>query len=74
MNSLILGGAGLMLVGLLGFAVPYITTQQTHEVAHIGALKIDATEEHTVAIPQILAGGAAGLGIILFGLGFSRRV
>ena len=66
-------GAVLVLVGLLGFAIPIFTTQQTREVARIGDLKIQTTEATAYAIPPLLSGGAVLLGVVLIGAGIYQR-
>jgi hypothetical protein len=68
-NSLVIVGAIMALLGLAGFAIPIITTQETREVARIGELKIQATENRSFAIPPLLSGGAMALGVFLIGLG-----
>jgi uncharacterized membrane protein YedE/YeeE len=73
MTGLMMGGAGLLLLGLLGFAVPYFTTQHTKDVAKIGDLKLQTTEHTTYAVPPIVAGGAVVLGVVLIGAGMYRR-
>ena len=73
MNGLMIGGVVLALLGLLGFAIPIFTTQQTKEVARIGDLKLQSTESTSYAIPPILSGGAVVLGVVLIGAGFYRK-
>jgi hypothetical protein len=68
-NSLVIVGAIMALLGLAGFAIPIVTTQETREVARIGELKIQATENRSFAIPPLLSGGAMALGVFLIGLG-----
>jgi hypothetical protein len=72
-NGLIFAGAVLVILGLIGFAIPIFTTQQTTEVAKIGDLKIQNTESTTHNIPPILSGGVLVLGIVLVGAGFYQR-
>lgn len=72
-NGLTMIGAVLAVLGLIGLAVPYFTTQETKEVARIGDLKLQATEHKTYAIPPIVSGGALVLGVILIGAGVYRR-
>ena len=67
MNGLMIIGIILVVAGVLGFAVPVFTTQQTKEVARIGDLKLQNTEDTSHRIPPILSGGALVLGIILIG-------
>jgi hypothetical protein len=73
MSGLMIGGAVLLLLGLLGFAVPYFTTQQTKDVAKVGDLKLQTTEQTTYAVPPLVSGGAMVLGVVLLGAGLYRR-
>ncbi len=73
MTGLMLGGAILVLIGLIGFAIPVFTTQQTKDVARIGDVKIQATENTAHVIPPMVAGGALVLGALLLGVGIVRR-
>lgn len=73
MTGLMVFGAVLVLIGLLGFAVPYFTTQQTKDVAKVGDLKLQTTEHTTYAVPPLVSGGAVVLGIVLIGAGLYRR-
>lgn len=73
MNSLMLGGTVLVLVGLLAFAVPVFSTQHTEDVARIGDLKLQTTEHHWYVIPPYVSGGALILGVLLIGAGFYQR-
>ena len=72
-NGVLLVGAVLALLGIIGLAVPVITTQETREVARIGEFKIQATLDKAFAIPPLLSGGALALGIVLLGAGLFRR-
>ena len=73
MSKLMLGGAVLVILGVLGFAVPYFITSSTDEVAKVGDVKLEATEHTTHAVPPALAGGLLLLGIVLLGMGATRR-
>lgn len=74
MNKLTMGGAVLVLLGLLGFAIPMFTTEQTKDVAKIGDLKLQTTESTSHIIPPMLAGSAVVLGVVLIGVGvFQKR-
>ncbi|HEY4173115.1 MAG TPA: hypothetical protein VGM42_08810 [Rhodopila sp.] len=73
MPALMIGGVILILLGLLGFAVPYFTTQQTKDVARVGDLKIQATQHTTYVVPPLVSGGAVVLGVVLLGAGMYRR-
>jgi hypothetical protein len=69
----LIAGVILVIIGLVGVAVPYITTQQTKDVATIGDLKLQTTESKSYAIPPLVSGGAVVLGIVLIGAGLYRR-
>ncbi len=73
MKMLMIGGAVLIVLGLLGFAVPIFTTQQTEEVAHVGDLKLQTTENTSHVIPSFLSAGALVLGIVLVGGGLYQK-
>ena len=73
MNGLTLCGVALVLLGLIGFAIPIFTTQQTKEVAKVGDLKLQATESTTHVVPPILSGGALVLGVVLIGAGLYQK-
>ena len=72
-NGLILVGAILALVGIIALGIPRITTQETKEVARIGDLKIQATEDKPYVIPPFVSGGVLLLGVVLIGAGMMSR-
>jgi hypothetical protein len=57
----------------LGFAIPVFTTHQTRDVARIGELKIQTTEDTPHIIPPLLSGGVLMLGVILIGLSVYQK-
>jgi hypothetical protein len=73
MKGLTIVGAVLVVLGLLGFAIPIFTTQQTKDVAKLGDLKLQTTESTSHVVPPFLSGGALVLGVILIGAGFYRN-
>jgi hypothetical protein len=73
MGKLISAGAVLVVLGVLGFAIPYFTTQDTKDVAKVGDLKIQATESTSHSIPPAAAGAAMLLGVLLVGAGFYKK-
>jgi hypothetical protein len=73
MNGLVMGGAALAILGLIGLAIPVFTTQETKEVAKIGDIKLQTTENTSHVIPPIVSGGALALGVVLVGAGLYRR-
>jgi hypothetical protein len=66
-------GAILIVLGILGFAIPYFTTQDTKDVAKLGDLKIQTTESTTHSVPPAAAGAAMVLGILMLGAGFLKK-
>lgn len=72
-SPLILIGAVLVALGLIGFAIPMFTTQETRDVAKIGDLKIQTTETTSHIVPPLLSGGVLVLGVILIGAGVYRK-
>jgi hypothetical protein len=73
MNGLTMIGAALAVLGLIGLAIPVFTTHDTKEVAKIGDLKLQSTENNSHVIPPLLSEGALALGVILIGAGLYRR-
>jgi hypothetical protein len=73
MKSITWFGAVLALLGILGLAIPVFTTSQTKEVAKLGDLKIQNTEQSTHVVPQPLSVGVLVLGVVLIGAGLYRR-
>jgi hypothetical protein len=72
-TGLMIGGAVLVLLGLLAFAIPVFTTRQTTDVARIGDLKLQTTENKSYVIPPFVGGGALILGVVLIGAGFYQK-
>ena len=72
-NGLMIIGVILVVVGLLGFAIPVFTTQKTEEVARIGNLKLQNTEDTSHRIPAILSGGVLVLGLIVIGTSLYQK-
>ncbi len=66
-------GVLLACLGILGLAIPVFTTSQTRNVAQLGGLKIQSTEQSTHVVPQALSAGALVLGVILIGAGLYKR-
>ena len=72
-KTLVTIGAIIAVIGLIALAIPVFTTQQTKDVAKIGDLKVQTTEEKTFVIPPLVAGGALLLGLVMVGAGYTRR-
>ena len=73
MNGLIIIGLVLVVLGVVGFAIPVFTTQETKEVARIGDLTLQNTEDTSHTIPPLLAGGALIVGLVLIGASLYRK-
>ena len=73
MNGLIIFGLMLVVLGAVGFAIPVFTTQETKEVARIGDLTLQNTEDTSHTIPPLLAGGALIVGLVLIGASLYRK-
>ena len=72
-GMLVIVGAVLAVVGLAGIAVPYFTTQQTKDVAKLGDLKIQSTQDTGHTIPPLLSEGVLALGVVMMGAGIMQR-
>jgi hypothetical protein len=66
-------GAVLALLGILGLAIPVFTTSQTRNVAQVGSLKIQSTEQSNHVVPRGLSAGVLVLGLVLVGAGLYQR-
>ena len=73
MKGLLLIGAALALLGLIGLAMPMFTTTDTKSVAKLGDLSIQAKEETPHTIPPIVSGGVLVIGVVLMGAGMLNR-
>ncbi len=73
MKSIVWLGALLAVLGIAGLAIPVFTTSQTKDVAKLGGLKIQSTEQSTHVVPQALSAGVLALGVILLGAGLYQR-
>lgn len=62
-------GAILLLLGIIGFSMPFFTTQDTHQVAKLGDLSVQTQQQTTHAIPIQVSVGAIIIGAILLGAG-----
>lgn len=71
-NILMILGALLALLGVVGLATPQFSTLQTNDVAQIGDLKVQTQESTSHTIPPLVGGGALALGLILLGGGLYR--
>ncbi len=73
MRALTMSGAVLVCIGLIALMIPVLMTQKTTDVARIGDLKLQTTEDRYYIIPPLLSGGVLLLGGILIAASFYRR-
>ena len=73
MKGIVIIGAILVILGLVGLAIPVFTTSQTKNVATLGDLKVQATEQTPHSIPPLLSGGVMILGVVLVGAGLYKN-
>lgn len=69
MRALVLLGVLLIVGGLAGLTMRFVSFTQTERVAEIGPLEVIQEKERTVAIPEIAAIAALliGLGLVIAG-------
>ncbi len=74
MKSVVIFGAIIALLGLLGFALPVFTTHEIKDVAKLGDIKIQ-TKKTSQVVPRVVSGGAIVLclGLIAAGLTMKGR-
>jgi hypothetical protein len=73
MKPIVIVGTILVLLGLLGLAMPEFTTHETKNVVALGDLKIQANEPTQHSIPPIVSGAAIIVGVVLLGSGLYRK-
>jgi hypothetical protein len=73
MKSITWFGAFIVLLGMLGLAIPIFTTSQTENVAQIGNLKIQSIEVSVPMVPQMLSSCVLVLGLLFVGAGLYPR-
>ncbi len=73
MKGLILIGAALALLGLIGLAMPYFTTTETKDVVKLGDLSVQSKEQTPHEIPPLVSGGVLAIGLVMMGAGMMKR-
>jgi hypothetical protein len=68
-KSIVILGAAVALIGLIAFAIPSFSTEQTRNVVDLGDLKVQAKTQETHVVPPIVSEGAIALGVLLIGAG-----
>jgi hypothetical protein len=72
-KTLVTIGAIIAVIGLIALAIPVFTTTETKDIAKVGDLKLQTTEEKSFVIPPLVAGGALVIGLVMLGAGYMRR-
>ena len=72
-NGIMLAGLALVIAGIMGFAIPAFTTRDTKEVARVGDLKIESSQETSHTVPPLLSAGLLLVGVVLIGAGLYRK-
>jgi len=73
LNGLTIIGAVFVVISALVFAAPFFTVQKTTDVARLGDLKLQTTENKTYTIPPLFGGAALVLGAGFISAGVVRR-
>ena len=73
MNGMMIIGAIFVVIGVLVFAIPFFSVQETRDVARVGDLKLQTTESKTYSVPPLLGGTALVLGVAFISAGFMQR-
>ena len=72
-NGIMLAGLALVIAGIMGFAIPAFTTRNTEEVARIGNLKIESSQDTFHSVPPLLSAGLLLLGVVMIGSSLYRK-
>ena len=74
MTSITWFGVAIALLAIVGLVAPVFTTSQTKDIASIGDVKIQSTEQSTHVVPVSLSAIALCAGIVLIGVGvYTKR-
>lgn len=66
-------GTVLIILGIVGLSYKYITYTTDEKVAEIGSVKVTAEKEKAVVISPVLSGLVVVAGLVLVGVGLSRK-
>jgi hypothetical protein len=72
-NAIMLVGSVLVIAGIMGFAIPAFTTRDSQEVARIGDLKIESSQDTFHTVPPLLSAGLLLVGVVLIGSSLYRK-
>jgi hypothetical protein len=69
MKAITVVGIVIALTAMIAMASPAFTTAQTKDIAKIGDVKLQSTEESTHVIPMALSVSLLAFGLVLVGAG-----
>jgi hypothetical protein len=73
MRSLTTIGLILAILGILGFIIPRVTFTEERTALDVGPIEVTTTQERSIPIPDIAAGAAVVVGLVLVAMGASKR-
>ena len=73
MRGMVLVGIVLIVLGILGLVLGGVSYTKDKETADLGPIDVSVEEKEKVAIPKVLSIGALVAGVILLGVGATRR-
>ena len=73
MKSITWFGVVVVLLAILGLTVPVFTTSQTKDIASLGDVKIQSSQQYTHVVPVSLSAIALALGLVLIGIGIYTK-
>jgi hypothetical protein len=73
MRSLTTIGVILAILGILGFIIPRVTFTEERTALDVGPIEVTTTQERSIPIPDIAAGAAVVVGLVLVAMGASKR-
>lgn len=73
MRSLTTIGVILAILGILGFIIPRVTFTEERTALEVGPVEVTTTQERSIPIPDIAAGAAVVVGLVLVAMGASKR-
>lgn len=66
-------GIILIVLGIVGFAVQRVSFTQRETALEVGPIEVTTTQERSIPIPDIAAGAAVVVGLILVVTGSGKR-
>jgi len=73
MRQLTIIGVILIVLGLVGFVVQRVSFTQETTAIEVGPIEVTTTQERSIPIPDIAAGAAVVVGLVLVFMGSNKR-